>query len=198
MHYLNHLKQDRKLAKILDHPLEALAIKKNIALHLISAIIAQQLSTKVAAVIYQRFLKLTQSSNPTPKKVLKLKIEELRSVGLSQSKAQYILNVASFFVTHQLTDRKIYAMDDETVIALLTQIKGVGRWTVEMILMSCLARPDVFAADDLGIQQSMEKIYAIKYSSKKELKTKMEKIAENWRPYRTYACKHLWMWKDKN
>jgi DNA-3-methyladenine glycosylase II len=87
-------------------------------------------------------------------------------------------------------------MPPEEVIELLTQIKGVGKWTVEMLLMFSLGHEDVFAVDDLGIQQAMIKLYKIQYETKKELHTKMLKIAENWTPYKTYACLHLWKWKD--
>ena len=87
-------------------------------------------------------------------------------------------------------------MSPEEVIELLTQIKGVGRWTVEMLLMFSLGHEDVFAVDDLGIQQAMIKLYKIKYETKKELRTKMLNKAETWTPFRTYACLHLWKWKD--
>jgi DNA-3-methyladenine glycosylase II len=80
---------------------------------------------------------------------------------------------------------------------LLTQIKGVGKWTVEMLLMFTLGREDVFAVDDLGIQQAMIKVYKISTDDKKALKGKMLKISAKWSPYRTYACLHLWRWKDQ-
>ncbi|RYY62481.1 MAG: DNA-3-methyladenine glycosylase 2 family protein, partial [Chitinophagaceae bacterium] len=87
-------------------------------------------------------------------------------------------------------------MSDEEVIELLTQIKGVGRWTVEMLLMFTLGREDVFAVDDYGIQVAMKKLYKLDDSNKKEFKLKMQSIASKWAPYRTYACRHLWDWKD--
>ena len=88
------------------------------------------------------------------------------------------------------------ALEPEAVIELLTQIKGVGRWTVEMLLMFSLGHEDVFALDDLGIQQAMIRLYKIKYTTKKELQAKMLKRSLSWSPYRTYACLHLWNWKD--
>jgi DNA-3-methyladenine glycosylase II len=87
-------------------------------------------------------------------------------------------------------------MNDEEVIALLTQIKGVGRWTVEMLLMFALGREDVFAVDDLGVQQAMIRAYDLTSNSKKELRNQMLTISETWSPYRTYACMALWQWKD--
>jgi DNA-3-methyladenine glycosylase II len=87
-------------------------------------------------------------------------------------------------------------MDPEDVVDLLTQIKGVGRWTVEMLLMFSLGHENVFAVDDLGIQQAMVKLYKIKYETKKELHAKMIAKSQKWAPYKTYACLHLWKWKD--
>jgi len=87
-------------------------------------------------------------------------------------------------------------MPDAEVIAYLTQIKGVGQWTVEMLLMFTLAREDVFAVDDLGIQQSMARLYRWNPADKKELKEKMLQRSKRWSPYRTYACRYLWGWKD--
>ena len=90
----------------------------------------------------------------------------------------------------------MHACADEEIIACLTEIKGIGRWTVEMLLMFAMGREDVFPVDDLGIQQAMIKLYSIEVESKKDLKLKMNEIALKWRPYRTYACLHLWRWKD--
>ena len=89
-------------------------------------------------------------------------------------------------------------MSNEEVIDLLTQIKGVGRWTVEMILMFTLGREDVFAVDDLGIQQAITKLYKLDATDKKLMKGKMLQISSKWSPYRTYACRYLWGWKDNS
>jgi len=82
------------------------------------------------------------------------------------------------------------------VIHLLTQINGVGRWTVDMLLMFSLKREDVFSVDDLGIQQGMISLYKLEKEPKKKLKEDMQRIAAKWSPYRTYACLYLWRWKD--
>ena len=87
-------------------------------------------------------------------------------------------------------------MDNEEVITYLTQIKGVGRWTTEMLLMFALGREDVFAPDDLGLQNAMIGLYELKHRKKKIMLSKIVKIAEQWSPYRTYACMYLWRWKD--
>ena len=88
-------------------------------------------------------------------------------------------------------------MNDEEIIEYLTRIKGVGRWTVEMLLMFTLGRQDVFAVDDLGIQQAMIRIYKLDKSDKKKLREEMLRISASWSPYRTYACLHLWQHKDE-
>jgi len=122
--------------------------------------------------------------------------ETLRAIGLSYSKIGYVKNVAQFFIEHHLTDKQLYQMPPEEVIDLLVQIKGVGKWTVEMLLMFSLGHENVFAVDDLGIQQAMIKLYRFKYTTKKELQTKMLAKSKTWEPYKTYACLHLWKWKD--
>ena len=130
------------------------------------------------------------------KQVLDTPAETLRGIGLSNSKVNYVHNVAQFFIENKISDRQLYTMEPEAVIELLTQIKGVGTWTVEMLLMFSLGHENVFAVDDLGIQQAMIGLYKIKYATKKELKIKMQKKSAAWAPFKTYACMHLWKWKD--
>lgn len=173
-----------------------LKFHKNICLRLCASIMSQQLSTKVAKVIYHRFLDLYDGEEPTPEQIISTPFDKLRGVGLSNSKTQYVLNVAQFAIDHKLTDTKLKKMSDEEIIELLTQIKGVGRWTVEMLLMFTLGREDIFSADDYGIQVAMKKLYKLDDSNKKAFKEKMYKLSKKWAPYRTYACLHLWDWKD--
>jgi len=154
------------------------------------------LSTKVAKVIYKRFLEIYNCDEPHPKEVLETSSETLRSIGLSNAKVTYVQNVARFCIENNMTDTKLLSLSNEEIIGLLTQIKGVGKWTVEMLLMFTLGREDVFAVDDLGIQQAMIKVYKLPTDDKKVLKEKMLKISGKWSPYRTYACLHLWQWKD--
>ncbi len=196
---LKHLRKDKKLAPALKkESAHAPTQAENVALYLCLSIISQQLSTKVARVIGDRFLELYVGIEPSCQHILQTETEVLRSIGLSGAKAQYIQNVCAFFIEHQLNDEALHRMNDEDVIALLTQIKGVGRWTVEMLLMFALGREDIFAADDLGVQQAMIKTYSLQQDSKKMLRSEMLAISENWRPYRTYACMALWSWKDSN
>jgi DNA-3-methyladenine glycosylase II len=162
---------------------------------LVSSIISQQLSTKVARVIYQRFLDLYSGDFPTVEDIIQTDHETLRSCGLSNQKAQYIRNIAEYFKLHGWQDEQFHAMTDDEIIASLTAIKGVGRWTVEMVLIFCLGREDVFALDDYGIQTALVEIYRLK-EDKKALKIKMDKISHRWKPYRSTACLYLWAYKD--
>jgi DNA-3-methyladenine glycosylase II len=196
MEYLAHLEKDRKLSQIIVEVLPALTHYKNIPIRLMASIMSQQLSTHVAKVIYKRFLELYGGKEPTVIEVAATDPVVLKSIGLSNNKVNYILNVANFFIDNKISDKKLIAMDNASIINLLTEIKGVGKWTVEMLLMFSLGREDVFAVDDLGIQKAMIRIYKLDPTDKKTMKLKMLQLSEKWSPYRTYACLHLWQWKD--
>jgi len=195
--YYEHLSKDKKLAAVLaKHEPHVLKKKKNICLHLCASIMSQQLSTKVAQVIYKRFLELYDGNEPTAQQILNTPATALRSIGLSNAKVSYVHNVAQYALEHGMEDKKLYKMTDEEVMDFLLPIKGIGRWTVEMQLIFALGREDVFAVDDLGIQQAMIKIYKLEALDKKALKEKMLKISAKWSPFRSYACLHLWQYKD--
>ena len=179
MDYLSHLSKDKKLAKMLtDHEPFKLKFHKNICLRLCASIMSQQLSTKVAKVIYHRFLELYGGEEPTPQQIVATPADKLRAIGLSNAKTQYVINVAQFAIDHKLDDKMLKKMTDEEIVALLTQIKGVGKWTVEMLLMFTLGKPDVFAVDDYGIQVAMKKLYKLDDSNKKVFKEKMLNISK--------------------
>ena len=197
MDYITHLSKDSKLRKVLaDQDAVELTTRKNIPLRLCASIMSQQLSTKVAKVIFHRFLDLFEGKEPTPQQIAATPFDTLRAIGLSGAKTQYVLNVAQFAMEQKLDDKKLKKMSNEEIIELLTGIKGVGKWTVEMLLMFTLGREDVFAVDDYGIQSAMKNIYGLDDSNKKDFKAAMQKISAKWSPYRTYACFHLWQWKD--
>lgn len=191
-----HLSRDPRMATIL--PLITLPVietHNDIYADLLGSIISQQLSVKAAATIESRFLDLFPERNPSPEHVITLSTEILRGVGLSAQKANYIRNIASYWIEKQEDMKDWMAMTDDDIIAELTQIKGVGKWTVQMILMFRLNRLDVFPIDDLGIRQGMIKLYKVEETGK-ELIKRLHEIAEPWRPYRSVACRHIWKWKD--
>lgn len=158
---------------------------------LLSSIVSQQLSTKVVKVIWKRFTDLFPDRYPSAELLLAKDHEVLRAIGLSNSKANYVKNVAEFSLGNTMSFDYLQRMSDEEIIEYLTRIKGVGRWTVQMILMFPMDRPNVFPVDDLGIQNSMKKLYKIDLE-KKELKQKMIEISSAWEPYKTLASKYLW------
>jgi DNA-3-methyladenine glycosylase II len=197
MEHIQHLSKDKKLREIISLQDPYVLVKgKNIYLNLCKSIVSQQLSTRVAEVIYNRFLDLYKNRKPTAQQILDTPVEKLRSVGLSNTKASYLHNVCRFFIEEKLTDARLHKMTYEEIIEKLTQIKGVGKWTVEMILMFTLGREDVFAMDDLIIQQHFARLYKLDMTDKKAFKIQMLTQSNKWRPYRTYACRYLWGWKE--
>ncbi|MGE7778042.1 DNA-3-methyladenine glycosylase family protein [Chitinophaga sp. NPDC101104] len=194
--YIQHLRKDKKLQKIVSAPLEVLPVRKNIALKLVGSIMSQQLSVRVAEVIYGRFLALYGGKEPKPQQILDTPPETLRAIGLSNAKVSYVHNVARFVIEEKLTDARLHKMSDDEVIAYLTRIKGVGRWTVEMLLMFYLGREDIFSPDDLGIQQAMTRLYKLDPSDKKLHRARLLELSAKWAPYRSHACRYLWAWKD--
>ena len=190
--YKKHLAKDPKFKKLLKLEIVLPTKKKNMAMKLVGSILSQQLSTTVARVMYQRFLELFGNKEPNAAKILTIPVEKIRAIGISKNKANYIHNVAQFVVEYKITDRKLHKMSDDEIIELLTQIKGVGRWTVEMLLIFGLGREDVFALDDLGIQKGFQKLHKVEHLKGKDLRGKMIEVAEKWSPYRSYACLYLW------
>ncbi|MBT8218743.1 MAG: DNA-3-methyladenine glycosylase 2 family protein [Bacteroidia bacterium] len=162
---------------------------------IVRVILGQQLSTKAAHTIYQRFLTLFKDSYPWPTRLIKISNEALRAQGVSRQKAGYLRNVAQFFLERQWTTEDVIQMEDDYLIEQLTSIKGVGTWTVQMLLMFTLGRQDILPVDDLGIQKGIKKIYSIEFTGK-QLKNEMIRIASSWSPYRTIGCMYLWRFAD--
>lgn len=176
-------------------PVPASYQQQDIYLALLSSIISQQLSTKVARVIRERFYSLFPDKYPRAELVVQFDIDALKKAGLSTAKASYVQNIARFHLEFPLIYEHLQPLPDEELITLLTQIKGVGRWTAQMVLMFPMNRPDVFPIDDLAIQQQMIKFYQIQETGK-QLRECLFAVAENWKPHRTLACRYLWDAKD--
>ncbi len=170
-------------------------IHKDLFTSLLQAIVSQQLSTKAANTIWSRFILTFDDKTPTAQKILATEVEVFRAAGLSYQKAGYLKNIAQFSIEQTLDYKKLYRKSDEALISYLSSIKGVGRWTAEMILIFNLNRPDVLPVDDLGIQQAMASLYGLK-STGKALKAEMAERSLTWQPYRSLASRHLWKWKD--
>jgi DNA-3-methyladenine glycosylase II len=195
--HLRHLKKDKVFKKVIEKVgVFEVNHGKDLYLSLLKAIVSQQLSTKAADTIWSRFLALFKEGYPDPKLLLKMKDEKLRSAGLSFQKAGYLKNIARFSIEKTLDYKKLKSRSDEELIEYLVEIKGVGRWTVEMLLMFSLNREDVLPLDDLGIQNGIKNLYNVEAANKKELFKQMMEVAEKWRPYRTLACRYLWRYND--
>ncbi len=173
--------------------------------YLALTILYQQLSTKVADVISGRFKAIYQplSSSPLargedrtnagafpkPEEILKTPDEKLRAVGISWAKVRYIKDLAEKVASKHINIETLEQLSDEEVIAELTKVKGIGRWTAEMFLMSGLSRPDIFSFGDLGLQTAIKKAYGYK---KLPSRRTMLMLSKKWSPYRTYAARLLW------
>ena len=161
---------------------------------LFRSIVFQQLSGGVAQTIYERLVSLIpETSNLCPNEVLKIDKDDMRKAGLSFQKINYVKNLADYFENNSFEKIVVESMTDEEISKELTQIKGIGQWTVDMFLMFTLNRADILPYGDLGIQKGIMKILNKKnLPSKKE----MENCSKKWKPYRTIACWYLWRITD--
>lgn len=157
---------------------------------LVRAIAGQQLSVKAARAIYGRLTDRFDGRPPTPAEILEDEPEELRAAaGLSRAKVGYLRSLAEHTLSGELELERLDELGDDTVIAELTAVKGLGVWTAHMFLMFHLERPDVLPVGDLGIRRAIERAYELD-----ELPdaVAMETLATPWRPHRTLACRYLW------
>jgi DNA-3-methyladenine glycosylase II len=157
---------------------------------LVRTICGQQLSTRAANAIWQRLLTFFDGELPTPAAILAADPEELRSAaGLSRAKTVYLRSLAEHVVSGKLELDRLEALDDDTVMAELTAVKGIGEWSAHMFLMFQLGRPDVLAPGDLGIRKAIQIVYGLATMPEP---AEVIALAEPWRPYRTVACHYLW------
>ncbi len=177
--------------------LEPLSKDRDVFQDLVRSIVSQQLSVKAAATIYGRFQGLFSKQQITPRKLLNMNIEVMRTAGMSKAKANYVQNVARFELANKLDIEDWKIMDDDLIMKKLTGIKGVGTWTAQMIIMFSLHRSDILPLKDVGIQNAFKKLYCLDLDGKL-LEEKMIFIAESWRPYRSLACRLLWRWLDNS
>ncbi len=190
---INFLSKDVKLKSLIEkYPKPKFSPNKNYFDALSKSIIYQQLSGKVAKIIYARFLSLFVNEIPDPAQYQKLENINLKNIGLSKQKISYISNVSLFFLSDE--NKIQFETDSESDITQkLISIKGIGQWTIDMFMMFTLCKTDVLPVGDLGIKKAFMELYHLKeYPSISFMKKK----AENWQPYRTIACCYLWMIVD--
>lgn len=191
------LNKDRKLKKIIpDLKIQMPDKGQDIYERLVTAIIYQQLAGAAADAIFGRLKKAFRNKVPSPLSLSRAPIEKLRAIGLSNQKAHYVKNVADFWIIHKLKKKDWAKESNEDILKFLTQIKGVGPWTVKILMMFTMHRYDVFPTGDYGIQVAMQKIYGMKEEGK-ALKIAMEKKSKKWAPYQAIACLYLWAWLNK-
>lgn len=186
----DHFKKVDKVLFSQIHYLENIQLEKSEDFYrsLVRSIVGQQLSTKVAAVIFNRVLHLFPDEEVKPEVLIDIKDEELRSLGMSWGKIKYVKDLTTRVLDGSLDLSKLDAMSNEEVIEELVKVKGIGPWTAEMFLMFSLARPDVFSFGDLGLKNAIKKLYAVEDVSIEY----MEKLSNKWSPYKTYAALILW------
>jgi len=156
---------------------------------LVRSIVYQQLSGRVAFRIFERLRDLVPDREVTAEAVLALTVEQMRACGLSGQKTRYIRDLAERTFAGEVDFSLLPGMNDDEVIAALTQVKGVGVWTAHMFLIFALQRPDVLPVGDLGVRTAMRKAYRMRALPKP---ARMEKIARAWRPWCSVASWYLW------
>lgn len=186
-------KHDPVLAPLIaSHAPCTLRPHKNYYQELVDSIISQQLSVKAASAIEKRFCELFGSSDfPLPEQILTKSVEELRSVGLSQGKARYVLDLAQHVVDGKVRFDHLDSLTNQAVIEELTAVKGIGEWTAHMFMMFCMGRLDILAYSDLGIKNGVQKLYGLPNLPTPQ---DIEEIAKNnsWHPYESVACWYVW------
>ena len=181
-------KKDKKLGKIIDsYPKDFLFTKSDPFLTLARSIVGQQISVKAAQSVWNKLI--SKIGNVSPNQINKIHFNTLKSAGLSRQKVMYLKNLSYAFINDDLKLNFWNEMNDEEIIKDLIKIKGIGRWTAEMFLIFNLCRQDIFPLDDIGMIKGICKLYKYPYPIKK---TKLIKIGDRWKPYRSVATWYLW------
>jgi DNA-3-methyladenine glycosylase II len=191
-----HLRKDKVLRKIIDAVGPCtLRPKTGTFVKLIQSILSQQVSVKAAAAMYKKLARQFPRHRPTPAAMtafLTTADEELiKSCGLSRQKRGYLTDLSRRFADGEIPFRRFARMSDEEIVQSLTPIKGIGRWTVEMLLIFQLGRPDVWPVDDLGIQEGVFRGWPDRFPTRPKAKDIVD-FADAWRPYRSVASWYLW------
>jgi DNA-3-methyladenine glycosylase II len=161
--------------------------ERELFLGIVRSIVGQQLSVKAAATIFKR-VESYFMGKITPEKIMKASEEDLRGCGMSYSKIRYLKDLSTRVIKKELDLEKIRDLSDEEFIEELTKVKGVGRWTAEMLLIFVLKREDIFSMGDLGLRNAVAKLYGVDRDDFEAIK----KIVEKWAPFRSLASRYLW------
>lgn len=156
---------------------------------LVESIIYQQLAGKAANAIYNRFINYYNNKQITPTLILNSHNDNLKKVGLSNRKIDYLKDLALHVYDGRINLEELPKMNDEEIINKLVNVKGIGRWTSEMFLIFSLGRQDILPVTDLGVRKAIQKVYSLSELPKPNI---MMEIAKPWRPYRSIATWYLW------
>ena len=182
------MKKDRVMKRLIPQFKDAaLQTRGNAFVTLARSIVGQQISVKAAQTVWDRFALLTPQM--TPKRVLKLRVDDMRAAGLSARKVEYLVDLAVHFDTHQLRVNQWTALPDEDIITELTAVRGIGRWTAEMFLIFHLTRPNVLPLDDVGLINGISRNY---FSGEAVSRSDAREVAAAWAPYRSVATWYIW------
>lgn len=198
---LRHLSQDRVMEKLIRRigPC-TLRPRGEPFITLVQSILSQQVSVKAADSMYRKLSAKFPRKRPTPERLLEFlttaKDDDIRGCGLSRQKRGYMLDLARRFVDGTVPAKRLSRMTDEEVIACVTQVKGIGQWTAEMLLIFSLGRTDIWPIDDLGIRESVFRLWPRKFAERPAPKM-IANFADHWRPWRSVASWYLWAEKDK-
>jgi DNA-3-methyladenine glycosylase II len=186
-------KVDSALAPIIERAgLPTISPHRKYYQELVESIVSQQLSVKAASTILKRFIELFAGSDfPTPEQILQVDIEAIRGAGLSRQKGSYIQDLALKVLDGTVKFDHLDQLSNDEIIKELTQIKGVGAWTVHMFLMFCMGRLDVLPVGDLGIKNGIQKLYGLEQSPTPEQITEIAKN-NSWHPYESVASWYVW------
>ena len=181
-------KKDRVMKRlIVQFPGASMSSRGDAFTTLARSIVGQQISVKAAQSVWDRFVLLPKKMAPS--QVLKLKIDDMRSAGLSARKIEYLVDLAIHFDSGAISSDTMKTMDDEAIIAELVSIRGIGRWTAEMFLMFYLLRPNVLPLDDIGLINGISKDY---FSGEAVSRSDIREVAAAWDPYRSVATWYIW------
>ncbi|CAN5189191.1 DNA-3-methyladenine glycosylase [soil metagenome] len=167
----------------------------NYYLSLTESIVSQQLSVKVADVIFARFVNLFPDQKVTPEEILKIDTEDIRRVGFSYAKVKYVKALAKHVLDSPTMFETFDELSDAEIIMELVKVNGIGKWTAEMFLIFTMGRPDVFSYGDLGLKNAIKQLYGFEIHPTPE---EAASITDKWKPYRSYGSRYLWKSLDLN
>jgi DNA-3-methyladenine glycosylase II len=193
--YDHIVKRDPVLGKVLEsHGVFEFSVEGDLFEALVESILSQQLAGPSAASIIRKVRALYPEGRLEAEAVYRTPARKLRAAGVSPQKLTYLRDLSKRVARGKIDLESLRTMEDGEIIRILDEVRGIGPWTVQMLLIFTLGRPDVFPVDDLGVRRGLQGVYSLEEEPDRK---EMERIAESWQPYRTVASLYLWRHKDK-